>query len=75
MTNDISKLSPLIKNSYPSGYSALRHFYVGRIYHVIRITVKEEMKILHTDMDEFKSIINAVCLSIKRLDEFEAMVK
>lgn len=73
MTNYISQLHALLMNFYPSSYSALRLFLVLYFAHVMHLVLKEIMKIIHSDMDAFRSMINAVLASNKLRDEFEVV--
>lgn len=65
MTNSISQLHALLNNSYPSSYSTLNLFHIRCFAHVINLSVKELIKILHYYMDEVRSMIIAVCASTK----------
>lgn len=51
MTNGIAQFHALLKISYPSSYSTLSFFHVRCFTHAINLSLKEEMKIIHSDMD------------------------
>lgn len=64
--NVISQLHVSLKNSYPFSYTILGPSYVQWVSHVINRSVKEGMNIMHWDMGEVRSLVDAVRASTKQ---------
>lgn len=75
ITNGISQLHALLKNSFSSSYSTLSIFHVRCSAYVIKFAMEEGMKIVATDMDEVGFTINAMRASSMFRDDFEAVVR
>lgn len=73
MVNGISRLDGYLENSYSSRNSTVILVFVRRFPHVINITMKERLNLIHSDMDEFMSMIKEMRASAKQCDEFKAV--
>lgn len=74
MKNSISQIHALLNNSYPSSSSTVSLFHGRCFARVIKLAVKEGIKITHSDIDEVGSMINLVRASTKLRAYFKAMV-
>lgn len=59
----------------PSSYTSLDMLRVRRISHLLKLAVKECMKITDGPLKKIRAVLNSLCASVKRKDEFSAVGK